>query len=418
MDTNNISIAIDNNDGVDTDNDIEIGKHNDNNIEDLSDEHFTNKLNITLEPFEKPGIILNEENLIKFNEINNVDLRGSNSPITLSKSGSEITSETESDSNETKTIHPNQTNALVKSSKINEKNKKKRFRKLSFKEVERSIDTFDSNDKMSNELDIIITYLNGQKNLYIHSKNFTSCKLNLLMVPTLFLSTSVTIISPFICIYGWSNVSISILNATITLLISLVNYFKLESSFQMYSHMATQYDKLLTILEMANGRLLFLEDENEQKNIINNTLHEFKEKIFEIKDINNCFIPEDIKNIFPIISHINVFTFIKRIESYKKTILYKYCDANNEMRYILFKTRNIECKDERTKQRLMYLMNIKYKLRDEYIEYKSAYTYMDDAFVQEIKNAEEQKFWCIHRIMGYKSNTEYHPIIKKHIPKL
>lgn len=418
MDTNNISIAIDNNDGVDTDNDIEIGKHNDNNIEDLSDEHFTNKLNITLEPFEKPGIILNEENLIKFNEINNVDLRGSNSPITLSKSGSEITSETESDSNETKTIHPNQTNALVKSSKINEKNKKKRFRKLSFKEVERSIDTFDSNDKMSNELDIIITYLNGQKNLYIHSKNFTSCKLNLLMVPTLFLSTSVTIISPFICIYGWSNVSISILNATITLLISLVNYFKLESSFQMYSHMATQYDKLLTILEMANGRLLFLEDENEQKNIINNTLHEFKEKIFEIKDTNNCFIPEDIKNIFPIISHINVFTFIKRIESYKKTILYKYCDANNEMRYILFKTRNIECKDERTKQRLMYLMNIKYKLRDEYIEYKSAYTYMDDAFVQEIKSAEEQKFWCIHRIMGYKSNTEYHPIIKKHIPKL
>ena len=414
-DTNGISIVIDNN------NDIELGNHNDESIEKLSDEHFTNKLNKVLEPFEKQGIILNEENLTKFNDINNIDLRGSNSPITLSKSGSELSSDIESDSDEIQLSDSKNTITLLKSK--NEpsqhiKKKEKRFRKLSFKEAERSIDTFNPNDKISNELDIIITYLNGQKNLYIHSKNFTSCKLNLLMVPTLFLSTSVTIISPFVSIYGWSSITISILNATITLLISLVNYFKLETSLQMYSHMATQYDKLLTILEMANGRLLFISDENEHNTIINHTLQDFKEKIFEIKDTDNSFIPEDIKNIFPIITHINVFSFIKRIESYKKTIIYKYCDTNNEMRYILFKTKNIEYKDERTKQRLLYLINLKNKLRDEYIEYKGAYTYMDDAFIQEIKNAEEQKFWCIRRITGYKPKVEYHPIIKKHIPKL
>ena len=417
--TNDISIVIDNNNNNNND-DIELGNRKDENIEKLSDEHFTNKLNKVLEPFEKPGILLNEENLIKFNEINNIDLRGSNSPITLSKSGSEVSSDIESDSDEIQKYEPTKTLPLLKNKNesLQHIKKGKRFRKLSFKEVERSIDTFDSNDKISNELDIIITYLNGQKNLYIHSKNFTSCKLNLLMVPTLFLSTSVTIISPFVSIYGWSTITISILNAAITLLISLVNYFKLESSLQMYSHMATQYDKLLTILEMANGRLLFISDETEQDTIIKDTLKDFKEKIFEIKDTDNSFIPEDIKNIFPIISHINVFSFIKRIESYKKTIIYKYCDTNNEMRYILFKTKNIECKDERTKQRLLYLINLKNKLRDEYIEYKGAYTYMDDAFIQEIKNAEEQKFWCIRRITGYKPKVEYHPIIKKHIPKL
>ena len=414
-DTNGISIVIDNN------NDIELGNHNDESIEKLSDEHFTNKLNKVLEPFEKQGIILNEENLTKFNDINNIDLRGSNSPITLSKSGSELSSDIESDSDEIQLSDSKNTITLLKSKNEHSqhiKKKEKRFRKLSFKEAERSIDTFNPNDKISNELDIIITYLNGQKNLYIHSKNFTSCKLNLLMVPTLFLSTSVTIISPFVSIYGWSSITISILNATITLLISLVNYFKLETSLQMYSHMATQYDKLLTILEMANGRLLFISDENEHNTIINHTLQDFKEKIFEIKDTDNSFIPEDIKNIFPIITHINVFSFIKRIESYKKTIIYKYCDTNNEMRYILFKTKNTKCKDERTKQRLLYLINLKNKLRDEYIDYKGAYTYMDDAFIQEIKYAEEQKFWCIRRIAGYKHKVEYHPIIKKHIPKL
>ena len=421
VDTNNISILIDNDD-------IELNNTNGEIIEHLSDEHFTNKLNATLEPFEKSGIILNEENLIKFNEINNCDLRGSNSPITLSKSGSEYSINTEkyskSDSTENLLNEVNK-KTLLKSNNseniqcshvVNKKNK--RFRKLSFKEVERTIDTFDSNNKISNELDIIITYLNGQKNLYIHSKNFTSCKLNLLMVPTLFLSTTVTIISPFICMQGWSNITISILNATITLLISLVNYFKLESSLQMYNHMASQYDKLLTILEMANGRLLFLDDEIEQNTIVKDTLREFKEKIFEIKDTNACFIPEDIKSIFPIISHINVFSFIKRIETYKRTIIYKYCDTNNELRYILFKTQNVKFKDERTKQRILFLVNLKNKLRDEYLEYKGAYTYMDDAFIQEIKNAEEQKFWCIRRMTGYKHKTEYHSIVKKNIPKL
>ena len=419
-DTNNISIIIDKDD-------IELGNNKDqDNIEDLSDEHFTNKLNETLKPFEKSGTILNEENLIKFNEIINSKLRSSNSPITLSKSSSEVSIDTENSSTNGSVgkILPevNRKITLLKSNN-NEcsqiiKKKGKKFRKLSFKEVERTIDTFESNNKISNELDILITYLNGQKNLYIHSKNFTSCKLNLLMVPTLFLSTCVTIISPFICMYGWSNVTISILNATITLLISLVNYFKLESSLQMYSHMASQYDKLLTILEMANGRLLFLDDEVEQNTIIKDTLREFKEKIYEIKDTNNNFIPEDIKSIFPIISHINVFSFIKRIETYKKSLIYKYCDTNNELRYILFKTQNLECKDDRTKQRIIYLINLKNKLRDEFLEYKGAYTYMDDAFIQEIKNAEEQKFWCIRRMTGYKPKTEYHSIIKKNIPKL
>jgi hypothetical protein len=43
---------------------------------------------------------------------------------------------------------------------------------------------------------------------------------------------------------------------------------------------------------------------------------------------------------------------------------------------------------------------------------------MDDAFIQEIKNAEEQKFWCLRRISGHKPPATQHAIIKKHIPKL
>ena len=388
-----------------------------NKIVQYTDEHFMNKLNNTLEPYSSSpnGIPIPNDEMLNI-MTSNIDIRASNSPMTLSKSGSESSFETSDDTDrvENTLTETKQRLTLLKSSN---QSVKKHFRNLSFKEIERSLETFDTNCKLSNELDIIITYLNGQKNLYIHSKNFTHCKLNILMVPTLIISTVVTVLSPFICIYGWSNITIAILNATITLLISLVNYFKLESSTQIYSHLASQYDKLQTVLELANSRLVFLDNEIEQNKLVVKTIQEFEMKIFEIKDSSTIFIPEDIKSIFPIISHINIFSFIKRIETYKKSLIYKYRDAKNEMRYILYKIDPEKC-DERCKSRVAYLVDIKTKIRDELIEYKTIYSYMDDAFIQEIKNAEEQKFWCMRRMSGYKPSVTQPDILKKHIPKL
>ena len=208
-----------------------------NKIVKYTDEHFMNKLNNTLEPYSSSpnGIPIPNDEMLNI-MTSNIDIRSSNSPMTLSKSGSESSFETSDDTDrvENTLTETKQRLTLLKSSN---KPVKKHFRNLSLKEIERSLETFDTNCKLSNELDIIITYLNGQKNLYIHSKNFTHCKLNILMVPTLIISTVVTVLSPFISIYGWSNITIAILNATITLLISLVNYFKLESSTQIYSHL-------------------------------------------------------------------------------------------------------------------------------------------------------------------------------------
>ena len=346
------------------------------------------------------------------------DLRASNSPITLSRSSSDSSFEN-SEENVITENTLNQTTQCLKLLQNPIKTKKKLFRKLSFQEIERSleIDTFDSSCKLSNELDIIITYLNGQKHLYLHSKIYTHFKLNLLMVPTLLISTLVTAVSQFIGTYQWSNVAIPILNATLTLLVSLVSYFKLESSSQIYANMATQYDKLQTVLEVANSRLIFLEDELEQHKLVVKTIQEFEIKIFEIKDSNTIFIPEKVKRKFPIISHINIFAFIKRIATYRKSLIYKYREAKNEMRYILYNIDDNVTVDERCKTRLIYLTDIKTKLRDELVEYKNAYSYMDDAFVQEIKNAGLAKLWFIPSVNKSKIHIIQHEIIKKHIPQ-
>jgi len=120
-----------------------------------------------------------------------------------------------------------------------------KFRKLTYKEVVRSFEQYNSE---SDELDILITYLNGQKNLYIYSSRFTQYKLHMLMIPIIVLTSSSTLIAPFIMDYHWSGAIISAMNAVVLFLIVLSNYLKLESAHNSFSLLSSQYSNLHTHL--------------------------------------------------------------------------------------------------------------------------------------------------------------------------
>jgi hypothetical protein len=312
------------------------------------------------------------------------------------------------------------------------------FRKLTYKEIEKSLEQYNIDDsfKYSNELEILITYLKGQKNLYIQSKNLTQFKLNLLTIPAILIASGITIVAPFISHHEWSGAIVSGINATITLLISFLSYFKLESCHQMFSHLANQYDKLETSLEITNSKLMFMENQMEQNQLIMSKIREFEEKIFEIKESCVSFIPEELKPLFPIICHLNVFSFIKKIESYKKTLIIKYRDVKNEMRYILCKSQeriynsnmnniknsgvktspNSSSLDvQREKDRLLYLTNMKSKLIEEIIQYKNAYSHIDNAFIEEIQNAENKKIGLIMILFGVRPRVVNNPLIQKYL---
>jgi len=315
------------------------------------------------------------------------------------------------------------------------------FRKLTYKEIEKSLEQYNIDDsfKYSNELEILITYLKGQKNLYIQSKNLTQFKLNLLTIPAILIASGITIVAPFISHHEWSGAIVSGVNATITLLISFLSYFKLESCHQMFSHLANQYDKLETSLEITNSKLMFMENQMEQNQLIMSKIREFEEKIFEIKESCVSFIPEELKPLFPIICHLNVFSFIKKIESYKKTLIIKYRDVKNEMRYILCKSQeriynsnmnnmnnmnNLGVKTspnsssvdiQREKDRLLYLTNMKSKLIEEIVQYKNAYSHIDNAFIEEIQNAENKKIGLIMILFGVRPRVVNNPLIQKYL---
>jgi len=301
------------------------------------------------------------------------------------------------------------------------------FRQLTMTEVEQGLDKhYDENDdKYSSELDILITYMKGQKNLYLQSHLLSQRNLNMLMVPTLLISSVVTIFAPLIQKYYWSGGVISGLNAFIALLISLSNYYKLESSTQTFYNTALQYDKLETSLEFVASKIVFMEDDHHQlSKIVFEKINEIEQKISEIKDWNPLFIPNDIRIMFPVISHINIFSFIKRIETNKKGLIAKYKDVKNEMRYILYritKKHEDSAASGRHEKRIQVLLEAKDKIKEELVHYRNAYSHIDEIFTIEIKNAEKKKKWfqyfketCSEE-NGLAKYTETNPVVDKYM---
>ena len=291
-------------------------------------------------------------------------------------------------------------------------------------------------NKFSSELDILTTYMKGQKNLYIQANYLSQWRFNCLMIPSLLITASVTILSPSIScdsIHSWL---ISGLNATIALLISIMNYFKLESSTQLYLQLANHYDKLETSIEMANSKLILMDTDAEKRSLVLNEIQMIEQKIKEMKEINNIFIPVEIKTIFPIICHVNIFSFIKKLENHRHILILKFKDIKNEIRFILHKWN----KDEnefiqsipnhilqqkntdklREQKRLTFLYEVKEKLKNELSEYRSAYSNMDDIFTHEIKQAEtftnQSGVWifCLWKKKYHTNLKNINPVLDKY----
>ena len=280
-----------------------------------------------------------------------------------------------------------------------------KFRKLTYKEVARSFDQYNSE---SDELDILITYLNGQKNLYLYSGKITQYKLHMLMLPIIVMTSSSTLIAPFIMGYKWSGAIISGMNAIVLFLTVLCNYFKLESAHNSFSLLSSQYSNLHASLTLGNSHYT---TDYGYSEVMSEKIMEFERKTSEIRDSMN--VPSEIKLVFPIISHINIFSFIKHIETYKRNLIIRYKDIKNEIRYI----RQNGGEGERKRTRYAFLLSMKDKLKDEIIQHKNVYNDIENIFVQEIKKAETYKWYWLWIIMVGIGPTQYDTdsILYKHL---
>jgi hypothetical protein len=132
------------------------------------------------------------------------------------------------------------------------------YTKLNYKQVEYSVDKYYSNinEKYSSAFDILASYLKGHKVIYMESKMFCEKRLNMLMMPAIFLSTGATVVAAVVQNFTWGAYLLSGINAFIAFLLALVNYFKLDAASEAHKISAHQYDKLQSSVEFTSGSVL------------------------------------------------------------------------------------------------------------------------------------------------------------------
>lgn len=250
---------------------------------------------------------------------------------------------------------------------------------------------YEYNDNYSNNLDILITYTRCQKSIFLKSGYITEVRSFLLVLPTIVIGIIISIFAPEMTRYAQKDLNIiSALNIVMTALISISNYLKLESKAEMFKQLYKQYEKLELSLEMTNNKLLYIDNQHDKNQLVLHKLNDIEIKINEMMEINNVTIPNVIKTSFPIICNINVFSLLKKLENYKKSLHHKFFNIKNEINLILYKWKKgelenkLDIEKEKQQKRLLFLYEMKKQLKTEIVQFNEVYSYIDDYFSKEI----------------------------------
>lgn len=305
----------------------------------------------------------------------------------------------------------------------------------------------------SSALDIIASYLKGQRTMYMEAMSLLKRRLNFLMLPAIVMSAVCSVLTQGTFEDETAGKYIlSGLNVLVACLIAIINFLKLDAAAEAHKTTAHRYDKILTSMEFTSGETLLVHDpaldrfsdsvlekpeqyllgfddvsiadlsgvdlkliarQKHYRNVrkaktdltakLEDNIHQLGERISEIKDTNQFIIPKTIRARYPLLQTINVFAIIKKIEDYKAHQITKLKNLKNEIRVITLAGLAAKNQDNRelASAKRRYLQNRKTTIINVILYLNTAFMMVERMFLQEMINAEVRQK---HKIRFFVNN--------------
>ena len=153
------------------------------------------------------------------------------------------------------------------------------YKKISFDEVLTKINIQYEQDtvhRYSSAMDILASYLKGQKIIYMESRNYTVNILNLLMFPSIFLTVLASVGQEQLSRFTeQSPLILALINGSVAFILAVINYLKYDATSEAHKISAHQYDKLQSYVEFQSGQILLFSDPLLSKTSSKKQLEEF-----------------------------------------------------------------------------------------------------------------------------------------------
>jgi hypothetical protein len=247
----------------------------------------------------------------------------------------------------------------------------------------------------SNIIDVIGIYIKGQKILYTEAKTVCEQRFTYLMLPSILFTIISGIINLFMDNLNGKIITTG-LNGATTFILATINFLKLDARAEAHRSSAYKYDKLLSFIEFQSYKQLFLDAE---KGKMSDIILKIENDVKDIKETNQFVLPETIRYNFPLLSNVNIFSEVKKIQSKEIVLMNKLVDILNSIKNIQ-QTIHAKNEDDNLKQdkktdlelKIMekeYLTNTIITVQNEYIS-------LDKDFKEEIeKYRNKNKSWFL-----------------------
>ena len=217
-----------------------------------------------------------------------------------------------------------------------------------------------SQTDLINEVEVVLTFLRCRAYMFQYSAN---CAINYsksMYIASLSFSSLLTILPLLVSYEKWLLILISIFGAFTTGLTIAGKHARLDLDIQKYNGAAKSYVNVENEMATLKSTTMYSYDKHR---LLYEKVRETETKIMEIKKCATPVYP-GVQVAFPLISVIDIFSEIHKIETKRKQHSGRLTSIRYEIRRIVADTESVK-NDAKLKSRLRFLFDSKKKIKDE-----------------------------------------------------